>query len=308
MQSFLDVSYGPDPAHRLDVFLPAHSATEGSTSSASKSSKLKPLFVFIHGGAWRSEDIADHRSTIIQALMSRLGLPIASINYRLSPQVRHPEHAADVVSALTFLKSWKNDAYDIGKMVLAGHSCGGFIAACLALEPNPPSTSRLNVPKDLRDSIRGVACLEPIADLPMLVAEYPQYRNFVEEAFGPDETNWSNESPARWVLSQQSNGPVSFLIIHSREDELLSFEQPKLLAENLVKALNPPPRTKTLAQPQIVEQNGGQAPDHIVKGSRGSVEVDFDSVHGSHMASLNSAAMADLLETWVRKSFASECD
>ena len=52
----------------LDLYVPPE-ATDKS-----------PLLVFIHGGAWRTEDKAEH-APLALALAAR-GFPVAAINYR----------------------------------------------------------------------------------------------------------------------------------------------------------------------------------------------------------------------------------
>lgn len=63
-------AYTNDPSHykQLDLYIP-HA---GSSHS--------PLLVFVHGGAWRSEDKADHRA-LAEAFVAR-GYPVAVTNYR----------------------------------------------------------------------------------------------------------------------------------------------------------------------------------------------------------------------------------
>ena len=54
----------------LDLYIP----------SDNNNSAKSPLLVFIHGGAWRSEDKADH-VPLAQQLVAH-GFPVALINYR----------------------------------------------------------------------------------------------------------------------------------------------------------------------------------------------------------------------------------
>ena len=78
---------GPDAdgrQHRLDLFLP-------------KGEKDFPVVLLVHGGAWM---IGDNRccglySSVGEFLASR-GVGAVLPNYRLSPQVQHPEHVRDV--------------------------------------------------------------------------------------------------------------------------------------------------------------------------------------------------------------------
>lgn len=45
-----------------------------------KSTSESPLILFIHGGAWRTEDKSDYQDLALD--MSKLGVSTASVNYR----------------------------------------------------------------------------------------------------------------------------------------------------------------------------------------------------------------------------------
>ena len=51
MQRIADVPYGPDPAQRMDVYVPA-----GTTAGAS--AQRAPVIFMVHGGGWRIGDKA----------------------------------------------------------------------------------------------------------------------------------------------------------------------------------------------------------------------------------------------------------
>lgn len=112
-----DVPYGEDALQTLDFF-------PGRSNG-------RPLLVFIHGGYWRSLD--KHQ-------FSRLALPylaqdinVALINYRLAPQVRMGDIAADCGRALRMLYA-KAAAlrFDPDAIWLMGHSAGAHLAALIA--------------------------------------------------------------------------------------------------------------------------------------------------------------------------------
>jgi acetyl esterase/lipase len=109
--------------HRLDIYHPS-------------GVKQFPVVVLVHGGAWT---IGDNRccglyTSVAEFLASR-GIGVVMPNYRLSPLVKHPEHAKDVARAVAWTKS--NIARyggDPGKLFLAGHSAGGHLVALLATD------------------------------------------------------------------------------------------------------------------------------------------------------------------------------
>ena len=140
-------------------------------------------------------------------------ITLASLNYRLSPAVRHPGHQEDVIAALNYLK----ERYRMQEYILIGHSAG----ACLAFQV-------AHVP-----GCRGIVGVEGIYDLNELVEEYPEYQEFVEETFGKDKDVWRKASPTNII----SYFPLTLTVqlVQSTEDQLLSPRQTQLMFSQLQK-------------------------------------------------------------------------
>ena len=58
------------------------------------------MFVFFHGGVWQFGDRAQHRN-LGEALAAR-GIVTVVAGYRLTPQVRHPDHVKDAAAAVAW--------------------------------------------------------------------------------------------------------------------------------------------------------------------------------------------------------------
>jgi acetyl esterase/lipase len=121
------VQYGSSPSQLLDVWrledLPVEPA---------------PVMLFIPGGAWV------HGSRILQgyALMDHMaaaGWVCLSIDYRVSPNHRWPQHIADVKAAIAWARA-NVDRFggDRDFVAIAGTSAGGHLAALAGLTPNDP--------------------------------------------------------------------------------------------------------------------------------------------------------------------------
>jgi kynurenine formamidase len=201
-------------------------------------------FSYIHGGAWRDPEIdsmaLEPAFEILSVLRFQNSISgFASINHRLSPypnhptspsspedpsrNAKHPDHLLDVSRALAFLET----KYGISSgFILVGHSAG----ATLAFQIHEQCEG-FDVPIPL-----GVLGIEGIYDLPDLVKTYeksPAYRQFVENAFGPDEMVWKSASPAfsnKPAVWEKAQG---IFIAHSDEDELLSRRQADLMVKRL---------------------------------------------------------------------------
>jgi len=135
-----------------------------------------------------------------------LNVNLASVNYRLSPTVKHPSHRDDVIAALKYL----NTRYGMKEYVLVGHSAG----ACLAFQTHDAVTGCV-----------GVVGVEGIYDLTELVEEYPDYESFVQEAFSSERVVWKEASPTYIVRERGLSSKLTVLLVQSREDELLGPRQ-----------------------------------------------------------------------------------
>jgi arylformamidase len=153
----LDLAYGDGPNETLDLF-PAARANA-------------PVLVFIHGGWWRSLDKADH--SFLAPGFAEAGAMLVLPNYALCPAVRIEAIALQMVRALAW--TFRNAALHGGdpqRIVVAGHSAGGHLAAMLlccdwaAVGTDLPAQL---VPAAL--AISGVFDLAPLRHTPFLQAD-----------------------------------------------------------------------------------------------------------------------------------------
>lgn len=210
--------------------------------------------IYVHGGAWF--DPEQTAATFDKAQGQLLKMPIveqvagfASINYRLSPapshptnpsnpsdparNARHPDHINDVLHAILHLQ----ETYAFrDRYILVGHSCGACLVLQVAMKrywgSQYESTSALEMNVAPPLAILGI---EGLYDLPALVKYHekqPFYRHFTESAFG-DSQNWTAASPSHSDFSQSWENGRLVVIAHSREDELVEWEQPELMLKSL---------------------------------------------------------------------------
>ena len=142
-----DVRYGPNPKETLDLFVPA--------------GRTRGLFVFIHGGWWRSLDKADH--AFVAPTFVAQGIAVANLNYDLCPDMPIAGIVEEVQRAIAFLA---RDGSRIGvaamPMVVAGHSAGGHLTAML--HATSPAALGLE-----RHPVAGAVSLSGVHDLAPLV-------------------------------------------------------------------------------------------------------------------------------------------
>lgn len=118
--SMANVSYGPDPAHRLDVHLPT--------------GQQRGTIVYFHSGGW----IGGTKAEIVPFIRSLVGegYALVSVDYRLAPEFHYREILADADRALRYVRRNATALkVDATQMIVAGSSAGGYIAAMLGAIP-----------------------------------------------------------------------------------------------------------------------------------------------------------------------------
>lgn len=123
-------AYGADPRQTLDVYAPAGDGAAAGEGGG----KGRPVLVFFYGGSWATGAKADY--AFAGRSLAAEGFVTVVPDYRLVPQVRFPgfveDGAAAVAYARTHAREWGGDP---GRVALAGHSAGAYIAAMLGLDP-----------------------------------------------------------------------------------------------------------------------------------------------------------------------------
>lgn len=132
---------GSRDKNKLDLYIP-------------RGRKDYPVIYFIHGGAWLHGNKNQFGMYSVLALSwARHGIGTVSINYRLSPGVKHPEHIRDVAQA--FAWTHKNIARYGGRpdqIFVCGHSAGGHLVALLATDERYLRAEGLSL-KDIRGAM-----------------------------------------------------------------------------------------------------------------------------------------------------------
>lgn len=115
----LDVAYGPDPYHRIDLFPAA---------------KSRGTLLFLHGGYWRSLDKSVF--SWLAASWVAAGVSVAMANYRLAPGASIEEIVDDAIAATNWLMlNGMKHGVATDRVVVSGHSAGAHLAAALFATP-----------------------------------------------------------------------------------------------------------------------------------------------------------------------------
>jgi acetyl esterase/lipase len=93
-------------------------------------SEPAPALLWIHGGGYVI-GTAQQDDVQCQRFSARLGISVASVDYRLAPEHPYPAPLEDCYAALTWLTGLP--AVDSDRVAIGGASAGGGLAAALAL-------------------------------------------------------------------------------------------------------------------------------------------------------------------------------
>lgn len=119
-QTALDLSYGSDRKHRLDLYLPRARVTGA------------PVLIFLHGGSW-THGYKEWMGLMAPALVDAPAIFIAA-NYRLAPTHRFPAQLDDTLAILAWTAAEiEPHGGDRDRVFLGGHSAGGHLAALATL-------------------------------------------------------------------------------------------------------------------------------------------------------------------------------
>ncbi|MCM5680184.1 alpha/beta hydrolase [Schlegelella sp. S2-27] len=153
----LDVRYGPAAEETLDVF-----AAVGPRA---------PVLVFIHGGWWRALDKADH--SFLAPAFVQAGVTLVVPNYTLCPAATIEDITLQMVRAVAWtVREIAAYGGDPRRIVVAGHSAGGHLAAMLACcrwQQAGADLPERAVQGAL--AISGLFDLEPVRQTPFLQAD-----------------------------------------------------------------------------------------------------------------------------------------
>jgi len=124
-------------------------------SPKEKNAKLLPAVIMIHGGGWRSGNRTQHYP--LAQRLAHLGYVCFTPQYRLSTEALFPAAVYDIKAAIRWVKA-NASAYhvDTSKIVIAGFSAGGELAAFMGTTQNMPLFEGCDCSEGMRTNVAGV--------------------------------------------------------------------------------------------------------------------------------------------------------
>ncbi|MCX7677237.1 MAG: alpha/beta hydrolase [Alteraurantiacibacter sp.] len=212
------LAYGEHRLQRLDYWPAA--------------SRNAPLVVFVHGGGWKRGDKRMMHGSAKLSHWQASGYAVASLNYRLVPEVTVEQQATDVASAIAFLRNSAGDlGFDARRIALVGHSAGAHLVALVGTDPHYFRTAGLAM-----NDVAGIVPLDGAGyNVPDQMDENARLMgDTYRQAFGTDPARQRALSPTFHAAAP--NAP-EFLILHvQREDARRQSEE---LAADLRRAGTP---------------------------------------------------------------------
>ena len=217
------VRYGDHPSQLLDVWrrddLPQEPA---------------PVLIFVPGGAWV------HGGRLLQgyALLSHLaeqGWVCLSIDYRVAPHHRWPQHITDVKTAIAWARA-NVDKFggDRNFVAIAGTSAGGHLSALAGLTINDPEM-QADLPEGSDTSVDAVVGIYGRYDWEdRSTAERARFVDFLERVVVKRKISKHPEifRKASPIARVHADAPP-FLVIHGTGDSVIPVEQARSFVERL---------------------------------------------------------------------------
>lgn len=211
--------------HLLDIYLPATSKGR------------LPVVVWIHGGAWLSNDKYSDMGYMQETVNGFLehGYALASIDYRFSTQAVFPAQIQDCHQAIGFLhENAAKYGIDPDRIAVIGFSAGGHLGSLLALSLNDEITAFY--PGGVRPRYR-VKCVIDFYGPADLIA-ISQNANANESSppdpiavlLGSDPILRPDLARAASPVTYVNRNDPPFLIIQGEKDESVPNAQSRLLS------------------------------------------------------------------------------
>ena len=217
---FKDVKYvanSDTDKHTLDIYGPEKRVNDA------------PVIIYVHGGGWQIGDKSNGAVRTSSQLYTALDMLVVSVNYRLSPDVKHPAHVQDVAKAVKWVY---NNIHTYGgdktKMILVGHSSGAQLVALLGT--NTRFLEAENLPLNIFKAIIPVDSASYDLVTPPEGPRAFMIKKMRKAAFGEDPDVLNDASPILQVPTEVILSPFAIFVTAKRPE---AVRQSELLAETL---------------------------------------------------------------------------
>lgn len=137
-----------------------------------------PLVLYFHGGGFVVGGLESHDSVCAE-LAAGSGLRLVSVDYRLCPEHPHPAAFVDALAAV--------DHFSADRLIVAGDSAGGNLAAAVALARPHSIIAQVLIYPGLGGETLGLLSYDEQADAPLLGTKDVLYYKRIRAGGKPPE-------------------------------------------------------------------------------------------------------------------------
>ncbi|MFD9495170.1 alpha/beta hydrolase [Streptomyces sp. NPDC060005] len=174
-----------------------------------------PVILYLHGGGWVLGSAATH-DRLVRELAVGAGAAVAFVEYDRSPEARYPVAIEQAYAAARWLMAnGPVHGLDVARMVVAGDSAGGNMAAALALmakERGDVSFIHQSLYYPVTDAAQNTVSYRDFAAGPVLTA---QSMAWFWDCYAPDHSRRAEitASPLRATLDELSGLPPALVVV-----------------------------------------------------------------------------------------------
>ena len=204
-----DLPYGSDPKQTLDIFRPRPVVASNI-----------PVLIYFHGGGWISADKKNYDG--ICARLSKNGLLVVNVNYRLAPRNRFPAQLQDVAQAVAWIhRSAAEYGGDNNRIIMAGDSAGAQMASWYASALQKPDLfAQAGISGDIPEiRLQGLLLFYGVYDFDtVLHTGFPFIKIYTESLLGAEPEKYrENSRVASPIQHISSDLPPVFLCAGERD-------------------------------------------------------------------------------------------
>lgn len=221
-----DQSYGEDPLHTYDLYLPADKSRENYS-----------FILFVHGGGFTGGDKSAIEAVHYGEYLASKGYVVASANYRLATEdngICINDMYDDLMTAVDKIVRQADDlGYHLNEMATTGGSAGGCLAMLVAFK----EPERLPIPIKFVFEETGPASFEPeiwdiVTDEEKAVfVNYLSGKNFTAADIGSAEYQKAIDEISISTMINENSVPI--LLAYGPKDKVVAVRAKFLLLDTL---------------------------------------------------------------------------
>ena len=191
-----------------------------------------PAVVYFHGGGWTCGDLDTHDS-VCRGVAAQGRCAVVAVDYRMGPEHKFPAAVEDAIAAVRWVSAnAESFGIDVGRLVVAGESAGGNLAAvvAIALRDSGPALAMQVLAYPVVDQASNTESLKRFASGYSLTLELLRWYQSQYLRDEHDRADW-RASPLR--ATDHSRLPHAY-ILTAGFDPLL--DEGKAYADRLVQA------------------------------------------------------------------------